>query len=164
MLVVRRVRAADWPHIITIYNQSVVSSVATFDVDPTSVEERVAWFGQFGDEHPLLVAESDGAIAGYAYYLPFRDRAAYAKTKELTVYVDAAKQQQGVGSALYEHLIAHAREHKVHALIGVLGGENQASAALHRKFGFELVGQLHEVGRKFDRYIDTFYYEVILSD
>ncbi len=120
-------------------------------------------FAQFSDESPLFVAELDQQVAGYAYYLPFRAKAAYARTKELTVYVDAGAHRRGLASALYLRLIEHARARGVHALIGVLGGENPASASLHQKLGFELVGHLREVGRKFDRYVDTYYYEMLLD-
>jgi L-amino acid N-acyltransferase YncA len=163
MTVVRPASVSDLPSIVEIYNQSVTGSVATFDVDPVTVEGRAQWFAQFDAVNPMFVAELDGSVKASAYYLPFRAKAAYALTKEVTVYVDAAAHHRGIASTLYEHLITHARQHGVHALVGVLGGENPASAALHAKHGFELVGRLREVGRKFDRYVDTFYFELILD-
>ena len=165
--VVRRAREEDLAPITAIYNHYVQHTVATFDLVPFRVEDRRAWFEQFdgndSEGHPLLVAEIDGRVVGYAYYLPYRPKAAYAHTKETTIYVDPQARGRGVGSALYSELIALARRAKIHTLIGVLGGENPESAALHRKFGFELVGTCREVGFKFGAWVDTFTYQLILE-
>lgn len=160
---VRRATLADLAAIARIYNHAIEQTVATFDVDPVTIEERTSWFAQFDDVHPLFVCELAEEVAGYAYYVPFRQRAAYAKTKECTVYVAAERQRTGVGSALYDALIAHARDNGVHALIGVLGGDNPASVALHRRFGFEKAGHLRDVGYKFGKFVDTHYFEKILD-
>jgi phosphinothricin acetyltransferase len=159
---VRRGTIEDLSAIAAIYNHAIEHGVATFDVEVVSAAERRVWFTQFDETHPLFVCESDGSVVGYAYYLPFRQKAAYARTKECTVYVAPDRHRRGVGSALYDVLVAHARAHEVHALIGVLGGDNPASAALHRKFGFIEVGHLREVGHKFGRYVDTHYFERVL--
>lgn len=160
---VRDATIGDLGEIVRIYNQAVVGGVATFDLVPVTVEERTPWFGQFSPENPLLVAEHAGGLAGFAYYLPYRAKAAYARTKETTIYIDEAHHRRGVGSALYEALIGRAEARGVHVLIGVLGGDNPASAALHEKFGFRRVGSLPEVGRKFDRWVDTHFYLRILG-
>jgi L-amino acid N-acyltransferase YncA len=162
-MIVRRADGADLPSIATIYNHYVVHSVVTFDVDIVTIEDRRAWFEQFDAVHPLLVCEIDGEVVGYAYYLPFRAKPAYRATKECTVYVAPDRHARGVGKALYRALIDCAREHGVHALVGVLGGENAASAALHTSFGFELVGHLREVGHKLGGFVDTYYYEKLLE-
>lgn len=160
---VRDARREDLEGIVRIYNQAVVGDVATFDLDPVSVEQRIPWLQQFGEQHPLLVAELDGAVAGFAYYLPYRTRKAYDRTKECTVYIDEARHRRGVGSALYDELLRRARANGVHVLIGVISGGNPASVALHRKFGFIHVGTLEEVGWKFERWIPTHFYQLILG-
>lgn len=161
---VRRGTADDLPAIAAIYNHSIEHGVATFDVDPVTLGERRAWFAQFDDAHPLFVCELERAVVGYAYYLPFRQKAAYALTKECTVYVAPEAHRRGVGSALYTALVAYARAQGIHALVGVLGGDNPASVALHRKFGFVEVGHLREVGHKFGRFVDTHYFELVLGE
>jgi L-amino acid N-acyltransferase len=160
---VRDATAADLRDILHIYNHAVEATVATFDVEPWREDERREWLAGFGGEHPLLVCEVDGQVVGFAYYQPYRPRRAYAATKETTIYVDPSSQRCGVGTALYRALIERARAHGVHALVGVLGGENPGSQALHRKLGFELVGHLREVGYKFDRWVDTYVYELLLD-
>jgi phosphinothricin acetyltransferase len=161
-LSVRDALPADLPELVAIYNHAVVHTVATFDVEPFTVEQRQGWFAQFGAEHPLLVCETDSRIVGYACYLPYRAKPAYGRTKETTVYVAPGWQARGVGSALYEALCERARARGVHALLAVLAGDNPGSEALHRKFGFVAIGHLREVGHKFGAWVDTRYWEKIL--
>lgn len=161
---VRRGTSDDLAAIAAIYNHAIQHSDATFDVDLVTLGERRVWLAQFDEVHPLFVCESNGAVVGYAYYFSFRQKPAYALTKECTVYVAPDTQRRGIGTALYTALVAHAREHGIHVLMGVLGGDNSASVALHRKFGFVEVGHLREVGHKFGRFIDTHYFELVLGD
>lgn len=147
-----------------IYNQAVDGGVATFDLTPFTVAQRRPWFDQFDAAHPLLVLDADEGLAGFAYYLPYRAKPAYARTKECTVYVDEGRQGRGAGSRLYEALIARARRDRVHVLIGVIADGNPGSVALHKKFGFTRMGRLEEVGRKFDRWIGTDFYQKILHE
>lgn len=152
----------DLPALVEIYNHAVVHGVATFDLAPFSVDARKPWFSQFGPDNPLLVAEDTKGIAGYAYYLPYRAKPGYASTKETTVYVAPARRGRGIGNALYAALFDRARSAGVHLLVAVIAGENPASVALHRRFGFVEVGTLREAGRKFDRWVDTTLYQVLL--
>jgi phosphinothricin acetyltransferase len=161
-MLVRDANRADLPAIVGIYNHAIETTVATFDLAPFSVEERVPWFEQFGGEHPLLVCERAGEVLGFAYYLPYRAKAAYDGTKETTIYVHHAARRIGVADRLYTELFARARRARVHALLAVLGGDNPESRALHEKHGFVYIGRLREVGRKFDAWIDTHYLEKLL--
>jgi phosphinothricin acetyltransferase len=160
---VRAATIADLPAIVEIFNHAIETSVAVFELSPYGIEERTSWLAQFGDEHPLLVCdEGDGSVLGFAYYLPFRTKAAYATTKEITVYTRESARRRGVADRLYEALIELARTHGVHVLVAVLGGENPESEALHEKHGFVRVGHLREVGFKLGAWVDTYYYEKIL--
>jgi phosphinothricin acetyltransferase len=160
---VRRATRTDLGALVDIYNHYVLTTVATFDVDPCTVDDRQAWFDQFDDAHPLLVATVDAEVVGYAYYLPFRRKPAYGRAKECTVYVAHGWHGRGVGTGLYTVLIERAAQRGVHALLGVLGGDNPASVRLHERFGFVCVGHLRQVGFKFGGFVDTHYYEKILS-
>jgi phosphinothricin acetyltransferase len=163
-MLIRSATRPDLDSIVAIYNEVVASSDATFDVEPVQVPARVAWLAQFGEEHPLLVAEGqDGAVLGFAYYLPYRSKPAYAASKETTVYVHRAARRRGVASKLYEALIAHARRQRVHALIAVLGGDNPESRRLHEKLGFGFAGRLPQVGFKFGRWVDTEFFTLLLA-
>lgn len=162
-MLVRDATPDDLHAIVAIYNHAIETSVATFDLAPFTVDQRRAWFAQFGGVHPLLVCERDGSVLGFAYYLPYRDRAAYDATKETTVYTHHGARGVGVGTRLYVALIERARQAGVHALIAVISGDNPASKALHEKLGFEPLGRLREVGFKFGAWIDTYYYELLLD-
>lgn len=160
---IREAEESDLSEIIRIYNQAVVDTVATFDLVPWVADEQLAWFSNFGSDHPFYVAEGASGLLGYGYYAPFRSRAAYAGTKELSVYVDPRAFRLGVGSALYQRLIETARRRNVHVLLGIVGGENPSSRALHEKFGFVQVGAMRQVGRKFGQWVDVFIYQKILD-
>jgi len=160
---IRAARVTDLEEVVAIYNDAVEHSLATFDTATFNVEQRRPWFAQFDDDHPLLVADADGEVAGYAYYLPYRPKPAYAATKEVTVYVGDRWRGRGVASRLYTALIDHASSRGVHVLLAVLAGDNPASTALHRKFGFASAGHLREVGRKFGAWVDTRYFQRVLE-
>jgi phosphinothricin acetyltransferase len=81
----------------------------------------------------------------------------------LSVYVDAARRGRGIASRLMAALEAHARANDVHVLVGGLEAENTASLALHIKHGFEQVGHLKQVGRKFDRWLDLILMQKVLE-
>ena len=160
---IREATATDLPPIVAIYNDAVRNTVATFDLEEVTVDERRPWLAQFGDEHPLYVAEdAHGHVIGFAYYLPYRTRAGYATSKETTIYVAREARRQRAATRLYEVLIAHARARSVHVLVAVLGGDNPESRGLHEKLGFVHAGHLREIGRKFGAWVDTHYYLLVL--
>src|SRR5690606_6101631 len=102
-----------------------------------------------------IVAEIDGEIAGFASLSPFRDRPAYRPTVENSVYVHADHRGRGVGRALMEAIVEIAAARGFHSVIARIVGDHEASIALHRSVGFELVGVEREVGRKFGRWLDV---------
>ncbi len=106
--------------------------------------------------HPAIVAVDDGEqVLGFGSLSVFRDRPAYATTVENSVYVDAASRGAGVGRALLDELVVLAGQHGFHTVIARVGGDNEASIALHLACGFEMVGVEREVGRKFNRWLDV---------
>ena len=105
-MLVRDAKPSDLPAIVAIYNHAIETTVATFDLATFTVEARRDWFAQFGAEHPLIVCEGDaGTVLGYAYYLPYRSRAAYDATKETTIYTHEAARRRGVATSLYAELM-----------------------------------------------------------
>lgn len=161
-VVLRLATAADAPEIARIYNQSVTGSTATFDLDTHTAEERAEWLASHGPRHPVVIAEVDGAVAGWGSLSPWNDRGAYADTVEISAYVDEACARRGVGRALDTELLRLAVELGHHAVIAQVSSENSASVALIEQFGFVQVGRLREVGRKFDRWLDVLVFERLL--
>jgi phosphinothricin acetyltransferase len=140
----------------TIYNTEVLRSTATFDVVPRSEEEQRLWMAEHSGAHPAIVAvDPAGAVLGFGSLSYYRDRHAYATTAENSVYVATEHRGAGIGRAILDELIVLATQHGFHALIARVGGDNSASVALHQACGFELVGVEHEVGRKFNQWLDV---------
>ncbi len=159
---VRRAEHRDLSVMLAIYNHEVAYGTATFDVAPREGAAGECWFAAHNvGNHPLLVAEEDGCVLGYASLSPYRDFDAYLQTVELSVYVAPAHRGRGAASALMEALLHMAREDAgTHTVVSVIAGGNAASVCLHEKFGFTYSGTLHEVGLKFGRYLDIVNYEL----
>ncbi len=163
-MTIRTAIESDLPALTEIYNYEVLHGVATFDINPKTVEERREWFYEHNrDNHPLIVAEENGEVLGYASLSAYRDKEAYSSTVELSVYVAPDVRGHGVGSRLTEEIIKTARaEVRTHLIVSVITGGNAASVHLHEKFGFSYCGTLHEVGVKFGKYLDTVSYELLI--
>jgi phosphinothricin acetyltransferase len=153
---VRLATLDDAEAIRSIYNPEVLESTVTFDLVPRSLEAQRAWMTARSGAHAVLVAErDDDGIVGFASLSPYRDRPAYSTTVEDSVYVRRDAQGSGVGKALLSELVALATAHGFHAVMARIVGDHEASIALHRGQGFELVGTEREVGRKMGRWLDV---------
>jgi len=158
----RAAQPTDAAAIAALYNHYILHTTITFEMAAVTEAEIVGRLAAVQPALPWLVAERDGALVGYAYASPWRTRAAYRQSVETTVYVDRNHGRGGIGSALYAALIAELRSRSMHALIGGISLPNAASVALHEKFGFRKVAHFEQVGRKFDRWLDVGYWELIL--
>jgi phosphinothricin acetyltransferase len=152
---IRLARPGDAEALRAIYNTEVTGSTVTFDIEPRSYSEQVAWIERHQGVHPALVACDLAGVAGFGSLSPFRDRAAYSTTVEDSVYVAGDRRGQGIGRLLLEELVTLATRQGFHTVIARTSGDNQPSIALHQACGFVLVGVEREVGRKFGRWIDV---------
>jgi len=159
---VRRSDPADLPRIAAIYDEQVATAVSTFDLEPAPLSYWQARLASAERGDHVLVAEVDGAVRGFAYSSSYRPRPAYARTREVSVYLDPEARGQGLGRELYDELLARLRADGVHVALAVVATPNPSSEALHRACGFEQVGVLPEVGSKFDRWVDTALYALVL--
>jgi phosphinothricin acetyltransferase len=148
---------ADMPAVRDIYTHYVLNSLATFEEPPPPLVEMLARRSALVDLGlPYLVAEAGGQIVGFAYAAAYRARLAYRFTIEDSVYVADGLSGRGIGSALLGELIARCERGPWRQMLAVVGDSaNAGSIALHRRFGFELVGTLRSVGFKFGRWVDT---------
>lgn len=147
-----------------IYNTEVVGSTVTFDMVPRSPDDQRRWLDDHRGVYPAIVAVDDhGTIAGFASVSPYRSRPAYSTTVEDSVYVRGDYRGRGVGGLLLSDLVALAGAHGFHAVMARIVGGHEASIALHRRCGFELVGVEREVGRKFNRWLDVVVMQRLLS-
>jgi L-amino acid N-acyltransferase YncA len=160
---IRRAVRADAAAMATIYNQAVLRSTATFDTESETAEDREHWLGEHtAPQHPVLVAERDGRVVGWASLSRYSSRCAYETTVEASAYIDEAETGQGLGTALSEALLEAGRAGGVHAVLARICTENAASLAMSRKLGFFEVGVMREVGTKFGRSLDVMMLEKLL--
>ena len=154
-MLIRPATASDLPAVAAIYEHEVRTGIATFDLEPRPLE---VWEARLASTDPgdhLLVAEADGEVRGYAYSSAYRPKAGYRHTRETTIYLADGAQGQGLGRRMYADLLDLLVADGMHLAVAGIALPNPASVALHRAFGFEDVGVMREVGRKFDRWIDV---------
>ncbi|KGQ23722.1 GNAT family N-acetyltransferase [Gallibacterium anatis] len=161
---IRPAQQQDLPALLAIYNHEILNGVATFDLQPKSLAERQSWFDEHNkNNHPLLVAEQDGAVLGYASLSRYAEKAAYNSTVELSVYIAPSARRQGIASQLMHAVIELAKkDNATHLIVSLITGTNQASISLHQKFGFNKVGTLHQVGYKHQQFLDVHIYELFV--
>ena len=148
----------DLSAIVGILNYSAANSIAHFDTRPVSVAERRDWFDRFSATGPyrLVVARRGDQVLGYACSQRYRDHEAFRETVEVSIALDVSSRGQGVGSALYRALFESlALEPSVHVALAGIAMPNDASVALHRKFGFTEVGTFREYAIKNGQYISS---------
>ena len=163
--VIRHAVEADIEALANIYNHYVTATAFTFDLEPKSIEERLEWFAHFSlvGKNQLLVAVKDEVVIGYAGTGKFREKTAYGTSVEASIYLDPDLRRQGAGSLLYDALFDSLASVDIHRAYAGITLPNDASIALHRKFGFHPAGLYREVGRKFGRYWDVQWFEKDLN-
>ena len=164
---VRLANLGDAAAIRAIYNYEVQNHTSTFDLVPRTLDEQRAWLAARSGAFAAAVAtiaNGDGGerVVGFASLSPYKERAAYRTTVENSVYVSREHGRLGIGRTLLEHVIAVARDSGFHAMIARIEASSEASLALHRACGFELIGVEREVGRKFNRWLDTASMQLLL--
>lgn len=162
---IRRALRRDVPEIQAIYNETVLTSTASYDEDVRPTAERYQWF----DDHaasgfPIYVAVCGNEIAGWSALSRFRSRPAYRFTVEDSIYVHKDHRGCGVGRALLETLVRDARDVLgVRTILAVIGdAENRASIGVHASVGFQQVALLKQVGFKFGRWLDQVWMQRLL--
>lgn len=151
----------DLPAILEIHNDAIRTTTAIWDDTEVGMGERREWFeARIGADLPVLVAELDGVVAGYASYGPWRVKTGYRFTVENSVYVHPEHRGRGAATALMQALVEHARAGDVHSIVAGIEASNAVSIALHEKFGFRQVALLPEVGFKFGSWLDLAYLQL----
>lgn len=162
-LAIRLATDRDLPAINAIYNHYVPISTTTYELTATTMDERRRWFAGRETIHPVTVACRGETVVGWGSLHTFRAKAGYRLTVENSVYVHPEHQRTGVGAALLADQIARARALGLHAIVAGIDSEQTGSLALHAKLGFREVGRFPQVGRKFDRWLDAVFMELVLD-
>lgn len=154
-LVVRDATTDDLAVVMEIYNDAVLNTTAIWNETVVDLENRKAWYAARRERgFPVLVAERDGQVVGYASYGDWRAFEGYRHTVEHSVYVHKNGRGGGVGKALMQALITRASVSGIHVMIAGIEAENAASIRLHESLGFTVAGRFSEVGIKFGRWLD----------
>jgi L-amino acid N-acyltransferase len=148
-----------------IFNEVIEGSTYHYDCARRSHGEVVEWLeAKAAAGLPVIgLADDAGGLAGFATWGPFRPQHAYRHTVEHSVYVQRDFRGRGFGRQLLEVVIARAREEGYHLLVGVIDSSNAASIRLHQELGFVHAGRIREAGRKFERWLDVDFYQLILA-
>jgi L-amino acid N-acyltransferase len=155
---IRPAAHADLPAILAIYNDAVLNTTASYDLEPSTLEQRVAWFDdRLRHGFPVLVADAGGEVVAFGSYGKFREKPGYRYTIEHSLYVAPEWRGRGVGRSMLQALIELAQAAGKHSMIGGIDATNSASIALHTSLGFVEVARFREVGHKFGRWLDIIF-------
>ena len=163
MLIIRQSERSDLTTITEIYNEAILTTTATFDIEPKSQEDRLQWYKDHDDRHPILVADLDRQVVGWACLSSWNPRAAYDNTAETSIYVKEEHRGVGIGRKLKGAIIEEARRLGFHTLIAGAAQGSDASLHLNKSFGFEVVGTFRDVGSKFGKRLDVTYLQKLLD-
>jgi phosphinothricin acetyltransferase len=142
---IRDARLDDAAPIASIYNESIAARDSTMHLVPVDPETVTGWIDGQGDREAVLVLE-EGGVLGYGLVKRYSDRAGYRFAAETSVYLRRDRTGEGLGTELQAVLLDRCRAHGYHHLVAKLWAENERSRALHRTFGYELVGVQREIG------------------
>ena len=144
--------------ILALNNRLIPVDATAWTERLETIEERHDWFAhKQADGWPVLVADLDGKVVGFATYGEFRDNAkweGYRFTAELTIHVDPTCHGSGIGRSLMEALVERARADGLHTLVAAVDSTNEGSIRFHERLGFVETARMPEIGFKFGRWLD----------
>jgi L-amino acid N-acyltransferase len=153
----------DLLQMLNIYNEIIANTTAVFQYDPHTLEMRKEWFAQKQkDGFPVFVAELDNEVLGFSTIGAFRNWQAYAYSVENSVYVRSDQRGKGIGKLLLKETIDAAKQIGMHTIIAGIDACNEASIAMHKQFGFVEVAYFKEVGRKFDKWLNLKFLQLMI--
>lgn len=162
MITIRSAVTTDAEAICAIHNQGIADRIATLDSTLRTPADSLAWLTERGPRHPVIVAEAEGRMVGWASLNRFNPRAAYDGVADFSVYVERGNRGKGIGRQLLTRLIALARDAGYHKMVLTAIAYNDAGIALYTWAGFTRVGVYHEQGQFDGKWIDTLIMEKIL--
>jgi len=163
-IAIRRANPSDLREINSIFNHYVTHSTCVWETTPCTEAQRQVWFEEHGENMPILVAEHNKRVLGWVALGSFRTAYTLFGTLEDSIYVHHDFHRQGIGSRLLTELIEAARQKGLRSILASISADQTPSIRLHQKFGFQKVARLHQVGRKFNQWLDAVYLQLLLID
>ena len=161
MISIRHAAIDDNAAIMDIYNEAVLNTAATFDTEPRTSEKQLEWWSKHKNNHPILIAEQEGKIIGWASLSPWSDRCAYDTTVEVSVYIHKDYRGQGSGSRLLELITIEGKGLGNHTVLSRITQGNESSIHIHEKVGYQTIGIMKEVGFKFGKFLDVHMMQIV---
>ena len=163
---IRPAQLDDLKYILEIYNNEILTGLANWNHETKSLAAFSLWFEQLTLQNsPIYVAEEKltQEIAGYADYSSFRQISGFKHTVEHSIFIHPNFARRGLGLALMQTLIQHAKQQQHHVLVAAIDAENTASILLHEKLAFKQTGYMPQVGQKFGQWRDLVLMQLILD-
>jgi len=151
----REIKEEDFPAIKEIYDWYIANSTATFHTEPISIEQlkEFIFIGHPWYQSFLIYAGKE--LAGYCFLTYYKNRQAYDRSAEVTIYLKPEFCGEGIGKIAMDHLEQVARRNGLKNLIGIISGDNDGSIALFEKSGYSKCAHFKNVGEKFHKVLDV---------
>ena len=162
-MIIRNVLNSDIPQVVEILNHYVRNDSCTFQIDPYSVAEISEKIAEITKVYPYIVMEEDNEVISFAYASRWREKQAYDKSAETTIYLNPQQKHRGLGKILYQELIEQLRQKNFRLLVACLTLPNPSSVRLHESLGFEKAGEFRDAGYKFNRWCDVGFWQKVLK-
>ncbi len=161
-MIIREAEEKDALQVMDILNDSILNSIANLDIPIKTLTDTQAFIHNHRDIHRMIVAAEDQAVLGFACFSPLYEKAAYAASVEISIYIHKDHRKIGLGRRLMRELMTFGQKHpQIHTVISKVTNTNEASKRLLDHFGFSYVGTLHEAAVKFDQLIDVDIFQYI---
>ncbi|MDO8549044.1 MAG: N-acetyltransferase family protein [Ignavibacteria bacterium] len=163
MITLLRASADHLEAITDIYNDAVLTTTATFDSEPISLDEQRIWFAEHDNKFPIFIALKSDKVIGWASLSKWSGRCAYSDTAEISVYIKDGYRGKGIGTKLINKVLEEGKQAGVHTVLARIAEGSEASIKLHKNAGFEYVGVMREVGKKFGKLLDVHLLQLVFK-
>lgn len=158
---IRTATENDAQALLDIYAPYIQNTAITYEYEVPSLQQFQSRITHTLQKFPYFVAESNGTILGYAYASDYGERAAYAWTAEVSIYIAQNSRKMGIGKKLYAALERALQKQNIITLIACVAYTerqdehlNKNSLEFHKHMGYEVTGKLNHCGYKFHKWYD----------
>jgi len=161
---IRTATQKDLPYILEIYNDAILHTTAIYDYKAHTIEDRIEWYeSKMQDGYPILVAEENNTVIGFATFGSFRPWPAFKYSIEHSIYVHEKYNNKGTGTLLLKSIIQISNEREFATMVAGIDGSNEKSIRMHEKLGFKYSGTIIKAGFKFGKWLNLVFYQLELE-